>query len=582
MATLAQLVAAQKAAKAAPKAPPPPRIQRALTAKKVVKPAPLPAGGFGAALRGKKAAAPNTGLMAITGRLPGQRDQTTPATRAVTAPVRVAGPPAPKPNPKTTSSHTMTGSAAKPIYHTPTPPSAPTRSPGAAAGTVRTPSPAPVPAVPSVPASATTAGRVASAISKVGTGVANAAAGVPSAVTAAPVTAAPPPATAAPAATAASPVAAPAPADPYAAYPPEVAALLRANDETLAAQQGSLSGYFNNQAQAAQDFASAIGTQTGNLAQLAGIPTGTGNLATSGLPGAVTALPGALGTIAQHLGGAQGLSTTNAAASVPGFLRQQGIQSQATLAGAGQASRQKVLSDYIDQQGQLAQTQAEQQGMDARAANQVASNEKIAAARNAVTQADSTLTLLGHVLTAATSSGNAQLAASTRTAISNATIDAAAARAALSANTAVTTAGMRTQATANTAAAKTAATTATSYQKTKSKWASSAMGALQGKQVRIGSHKQGTATVYDYGSSGAEAPQALLTDMLNSGLTPRDAYNITKGAVARLPNQEWKDPQVDFYNALQSSGMATAKALSLTRSITGHDPTGIAGPFPTT
>jgi hypothetical protein len=75
---------------------------------------------------------------------------------------------------------------------------------------------------------------------------------------------------------------------------------------------------------------------------------------------------------------------------------------------------------------------------------------------------------------------------------------------------------------------------------------------------------------------------ALLTDMLNSGLRPRDAYNITKGAVARLDGAHWKDPQVDFYKALQSSGMATAKALSLTRSITGFDPTGISGPFPTT
>jgi len=590
--TLAQLVAAQRAPAPRPAVP---VIQRAVTGKTVPAPKPqkLPAGGFKQALRGKTYKAPNTGLLAITGRLPQQRNQTVAAPAA-----RPAGPP----SPKNVSPKVLTGSAAKPLYHAPKPAPAAPRSPALSAGAVRaTPISAPAPAAPAVsapaapapgpqqgfvaptsvyPAGVTPGDPTANAFSGAGSWLhdpSRIAASLPA--VSSPAAAAPPAATGAPAA-AVPPPAAP---DPYAGYPPEIAALLRMTDENATAQQNALQGYFGNQAQAAQDFASAIGTQTGNLAQLAGMG-GNQNMATAGIPGAISSLPGELGQIAQHLGAAQGMSTTNAAAMLPGFLRQQGIQAQTGISSANLKAHGQIISDYITRQAELAKVEAQQAGATQREANQAAANVRIQAAHDQIRSAGNILRLLGVLGTNLTKTQVSQIAGQFGLDKANVQAAATTAAAATRAQGTVTAAGIRAAATQSTSGARTQASTAKDYQKIKSKWAGSALAALQGKQVRTGSHKQGTATVYDYGTVGAEAPQQLLTDMLNSGVTPRDAYNITRSAASQLQGFHWSGQEGDFFKALVGSGMNTAKARTTVHNVTGtwvdENGNAIAGPFP--
>lgn len=509
----------------------------------------------------RRTVAPAVGLPPLTAGLP-----------------RVAGPPAPRGQRPT---HALTGPRVVTPYHTPRPAPSGTSS-------TRTPTSAPTPApAPMTPADAAKAvqGGVRKAAGAVNQGAAGATGALP-APSPTPLPPVPVP-TAPPAAVPPSP--APAAADPYAAYPPEVAALLRANDEQTSAQQAALRGYFNQQAGAAQTFATGIGQQTANLAQLAGIPTAMQNQATSGLPGAVTALPGAFGQIATQLGAAQGLNTTNAAAMMPGFLRQAGGEAVQTLGGAGQKARGDIISNYVDQQGQMARTMAEQQGMDARSAAEIESRERVAATQQATQGVNNLLDFVATMANNAQASGDRQTALQYQNIWHNLSAQTSSQNAQLSAATTQRGQDLTAATRVATSNATGARADAKSAQTLRTRWAGDALKMMQGEKAPTVSVRQGSGSNtttrtgwYDAAGNftttpqytGGTEPADVMSQMLSEGMSPRDAYNITNSAARRLGT--WTGREADVYGALTGSGMTPMRARALTKQLTGRDP--IAGP----
>jgi hypothetical protein len=278
------------------------------------------------------------------------------------------------PAPKRVSPATVTGPATRTPYHPPRPAPKPKPSPAASAGKSTWDQAKALARIgrtaPDVPPRAV--GGVAGGVFGAGPAAGPVPAPAPVAAPVAPVPV-PGPAALAPAS--------PAPVDPYAGYPPEVAALLRANDQQSSAQSEALRSYFNNQAGAAEQFATQFGQTATGLANIASIPSP----AVSGLvPGPTAALGTQLGGLGQKMLGAEGFNLTNAAALTPGFLRQAGIEAQTGLTGQQSENRSAIIENYVDEQAALAKIQAEQMGLDERTANEFASRERMAAADRAV------------------------------------------------------------------------------------------------------------------------------------------------------------------------------------------------------
>jgi hypothetical protein len=578
-------------------------------------------GGLAAAYRSAQAAraaqvqaTPFGQARAIGGSRPSQPLPKGGFAKAIGARPAPAGPPAP--NPKKVSPSVLTGSAARPRYHTPTPAPAVPRSPGLAAGATRTapvtaPAPAAAPAAPVfAPAPTHLMGTgqgflapppVAGHLMGTGVGFAPPVTGAPAPVTgpvtATPVPAAPPPATPTPAATAASPAAAP---DPYAGYPPEIAALMRLTDESTAAQQKALGGYFQNQALGAQDFATAIGQQTGNLAALAGLqpqtPTGLGMAG-----GPVASLGGQMTHIAQGLGAGQGLNITNAAALMPGFLRQSGLQAQTSVSSANLKAHGQIISDYITRQAELAKVEAQQAGATAREQNQAATNAAIQAKHDSTRYAGNILRLMGVLGTNLTKTQVEQIKSTTG--LTTAQINAGAKQNAADTQASATrySADQRLNAAIVSARSRSAGSGNSTYMKSLTDWGKGLGTALSGgTPTPTTTQKVKDAkgnTISEKGWVDAQGnftrtppvtgtdPEQLMRQGLAHHLKPRDVYNLV---VAAFPSQgipvtaadgtttyhPLVNPEIDLYNALGG----TPAARKLTLQIAGVDPVASQNP----
>ena len=520
--------------------------------------AQLPPGGFAAVIRSRRIAGP-------------------PAPRRIGPPAPETTSAAPKPvprqtNPKKVAPVTVNRSLSPTRYHTPTP-APPVKMPSAAPA----PTPAPVPTQGFASNLLGAAGNaITGATGTVGTTVRNMA----DTVTAAPVGAAPPPAATAPPAPAAIAPTAPAAYDPYAGLPPEVAALLRSQDATSQAQSGALQGYYNAQAQAAQQFAGQLAGQMQGLAGLAGTQIGTPT-ALGSVGGATAALPGELAGLSGRVAGASGLNTTNLAGLVPGYLRQAGISAQQTLAGSAEKARGATLQSYLDDAAKTLQTQLEQQGLDSRQAAQIASSEKVAAQQQAVAATNNQLDFLSNMLNAQIRSGDNAAANQTRTQIAELAAQAGLSRAQVQANATLGAAGIRAQAGATTAAAKNKGTAAKDYAKLRTTTAPKVRDMLQGTRVSTGStsakNAQGqTVRQTNYAYSGGQAPDAVMAQLISTGLRPRDAYNMVVSAARggiQGPDGQTHDlvnPWTDLYHALVSAGTPAQRAGAMVQAITGH------------